>query len=852
MPRKLSGGSATPVFAITSADLVSNGGQYKLESKTALPVWGMVSGERPTIGGVAQAVYPVSEDDVASGDYKLAGGAAFPVIDAATYVTGRKRNSSKVATPIYVVGGQALIPTIPTFNLDAALTTFTARMAKRAGLKAFAATPIVQGDANNASALTDDVLSLGRGSPVSGNFYDNFDGEQGTANFWWTPEYAYDALAGAGDHYLWYVSSDYYFAYEYDNDRYLLMVGGQSMTVGSNIAAGATYHLVTSWDCNNDFDGTNYARVSINDAHTYGVTVQPTAAAPSATIYIGTNGTTNAASGVIEGFCISRLVWYDGTRGINVGAGDVINLAFAAGAGKDPASLVGSWDTVLFIPTNSTEEELSSGTGEAWSHPHSSAEAVLTDTFCQTTWGSSAWGNEGTPSVGPADLATAEKIFNWGYKWTCDAANEGITQTIAGLTPGQDYVIRVIAHCTSANDIRVRIWDETNGAQIGADFDFGASSSRTAPGVALFCFELPTNARNGVGADCVSISVKVMGVANTQVVYCHQIELQENLIDNPSLETWSGASPDIPDGWTNVDLDAGDLENSAGSAAIIHSGVDAAEFNAGATTAEGVFSNSFASVSIADFFCYGGWVYGSGAASAHLESTSDRLVEHATSSTGIDKTSVAAAWAHVVSVGRAIHATLQSRLNGGGVETYVDDLYAFELDAVSLTVTPANEANSAEGSGLRVDGRDTLTQPIPAGSLGESSGKIRFNWTPRHNAADAIAFGNVLPNIAMLWDASTNYIRVRWSAANTIQLTVFIGGANSAVWDATGLIVAGTAYLIEIEYNATQCTLTVDGTLRITVTPGAGVNFVAGIPDTAYWGSSNVGVNQVDAVFSAP
>ena len=41
-----------------------------------------------------------------------------------------------------------------------------------------------------------------------------------------------------------------------------------------------------------------------------------------------------------------------------------------------------------------------------------------------------------------------------------------------------------------------------------------------------------------------------------------------------------------------------------------------------------------------------------------------------------------------------------------------DDFYLFALDGVSLTVTPASEANSAEAWGLRVDGRDTLTQSI--------------------------------------------------------------------------------------------------------------------------------------------
>ena len=108
MARKISGGHARPIFVISAADLVSNGGQYKLESKTAVPVWGIVGGELPATGGVATAVYPITVDEITSGDYKLDGGHATPVIDTDTYVTGRKKGSSKHAIPVYVVGGAAL------------------------------------------------------------------------------------------------------------------------------------------------------------------------------------------------------------------------------------------------------------------------------------------------------------------------------------------------------------------------------------------------------------------------------------------------------------------------------------------------------------------------------------------------------------------------------------------------------------------------------------------------------------------------------------------------------------------------------------------------------------------------
>lgn len=250
--------------------------------------------------------------------------------------------------------------------------TFTTGSAKRDAPGPFTAAPIVQGDPNNLSSLTDDIVSASRGTQVSGNFYANFDGVAGSVVLWWTPEFAYDSLSGTGDHYLWYISSSYFLSYEYDNDRYNLTVGGQSLTVSSNVAAGTTYSLVARWDTQNVIQGTNYASLSIDDTHSFGITTQPTAGAPDSTIYIGGNGTTGAGSGLIEGLTIYRRVLYDGANGINVGNGDEINLIYNAGSGKDPTLITGSWDVVFALPTNSSTGPLATGTGNAWTHPHSS------------------------------------------------------------------------------------------------------------------------------------------------------------------------------------------------------------------------------------------------------------------------------------------------------------------------------------------------------------------------------------------------------------------------------------------------------------------------------------------------
>ena len=99
-----------------------------------------------------------------------------------------------------------------------------------------------------------------------------------------------------------------------------------------------------------------------------------------------------------------------------------------------------------------------------------------------------------------------------------------------------------------------------------------------------------------------------------------------NLIDNPSLETGAG-NPYIPDGWTNVDLDAGDTINEV---VILHSGVQSLEFAVGAS-AEGIRQQITAA--IGDFIHVGMWSYGDGSAGftiGGLNATQLRLHSSAT------------------------------------------------------------------------------------------------------------------------------------------------------------------------------------------------------------------------------
>ena len=245
-----------------------------------------------------------------------------------------------------------------------------------------------------------DALTLPYGTQVSGAFYTNWDNYQGSINLWLTPEWA---GADGLNHYICQWAANGYLAKNSSNNLILSVASGKSMTVACTFVAGTTYHIVARWDSKNTLDGTNYCCISINDVHTFGLTSTWTVETPGSTIYIGSKSDgSSAVAGLIQGMTVLRLPLWDAAYGVDQGDGDVINLAYAAGAGLDVTELLGSWDVCLCVPTDATPGALTSGSTDAWSHPHGSE--VLTDAFCQTAYVSSAWEDVGTP-VTPTSVA---------------------------------------------------------------------------------------------------------------------------------------------------------------------------------------------------------------------------------------------------------------------------------------------------------------------------------------------------------------------------------------------------------------------------------------------------------------
>ena len=321
-----------------------------------------------------------------------------------------------------------------------------------------------------------------------------------------------------------------------------------------------------------------------------------------------------------------------------------------------------------------------------------------------------------------------------------------------------------------------------------------------------FCFELPTNARNGVGSDCTALTMKVINADGSSQFYLHQIELLANLMDNPSLETGAG-DPWLASGWTNENLPVGGTEAEA---AIVHSGAGSIQYNAGALDNQRMrFTTAIAANG---FYGLGLWVRGEGSVGLFLGSTSaEHNVLQRSSSLRNLQPLTADAWTHEAGVYRNKSGTAYFAIygaTGAGAARYGDDAYLVALTAVSLTVTPATEANSRESmthpnwgaqDTMRVDGRDTLT--IPTANVLQAD---RGSWMGWRRFRRATAWTN--ETILDMGGASPNEFRiVRVASTNVIH--VYYGDQNDATTDT----IADTSFhCLALTWTGDAATLYID------------------------------------------
>ena len=271
---------------------------------------------------------------------------------------------------------------LPPFIFDYLDTTTLRKMALRDGPSGVWATaPIVQG--NRDGSGVPDSLTHPRGDLIHGYFYGNIDSNQGSMVLLITPEWD-------GDDGVAHVIIDGYaggilMTKNALSQLILTTQAGSEIVDVSGWTAGTTYLVVARWDCNNPIDWINHVCLSINDSHYFdgdgGSSNFPR------TVYVGSgDGPDHPSSVVIEGLTVYRRPLFDGAygRAVNFDAsGPLDELAeiYNSGTFRDPVEVTGPDDVVFCLPGSGTPGELATGTGNAWSYPHSSTLADVEQAF---------------------------------------------------------------------------------------------------------------------------------------------------------------------------------------------------------------------------------------------------------------------------------------------------------------------------------------------------------------------------------------------------------------------------------------------------------------------------------------
>ena len=435
-----------------------------------------------------------------------------------------------------------------------------------------------------------------------------------------------------------------------------------------------------------------------------------------------------------------------------------------------------------------------------------------------------------TGANGSATLINANGSFTQQLVgWECYNVTDGSSGTITAVSGDKTTITVTLAGGTD-DDF------DTGDTYIFRPPNSDPYSKHPCATESIFVFRTPTG--------CLSIDIEERNNAGEGVLQWQQCEILASLLENGDHESLTGGNPDLITGWVNSALDAGDTEAEA---VIVHSGTQSLEWNVGAA-GEGMNLSPVAGA-IGTFVAYGLWTHGDGTSTLGIRTNAlaNGVLQFDPTNRQIDGSSVAA-WNLIKSVWRIVGTmSYQIRANVGAVgDRFSDDAFGFQLDPITLTVTPASEANSLEGTGIRVDGFDSLTQAIPVGTLQPSIGHIRFPVTFRHDAAELGGFGVALSTYARIWFNVTNNILLYAPGANNILMRFDDGGGAHAIpWDCTGLIVAGTQYMFDIIYTPFWMRLYQDGIQRSEIV--AVVNF-ANIPVTAYWINDVTAGRQGDAV----
>jgi hypothetical protein len=355
-----------------------------------------------------------------------------------------------------------------------------------------------------------------------------------------------------------------------------------------------------------------------------------------------------------------------------------------------------------------------------------------------------------------------------------------------------------------------------------------------------FCFELP--------AGCSNYTVSVLNDLDEGAIYAHQLQILPNKAVNGGMEgTYVdggvGGNLMVAPGWSHKDCEDDGSDLLSKETTIVHSGGASQKIDV-SLNAEGIkdSSNVFTS---GKWYLIIVWLYGNG---------SDQVqISNHTSSMFSEILTPPAAWTRYSWVAFAdVNSYLLIKGYGGATTFYEDDVSIIELDDTTITAIPRSLENSTDPvtGAVDIDGGDVGYIDIPEGLLGPTEGSVEFKFNLRHGEGDFEKFGIDNPMIADIYKDVNNRIYFIAVTDSILRLYSVVGGVSSNTsWTPTGELSIDTEYQGRIDWTATDCKLYVDNVLKITVTPGAGIDFGVNVPDKIYLGSKYDGTHQIDASF---
>jgi hypothetical protein len=339
--------------------------------------------------------------------------------------------------------------------------------------------------------------------------------------------------------------------------------------------------------------------------------------------------------------------------------------------------------------------------------------------------------------------------------------------------------------------------------------------------------------------NCSTLRIRLLNSSTTlSTVNWHQVEVYNNLINNPSFE--GVVEGDIvPRGWGNSSLTPEDT--------IFDGNSFTGSYSLGYNTSA---NNRFARQTngVAQGYCaVGATGFGDGSKTVSLGPGTGGVNWY---QSGLDKTlqynffSTLLEWKRIYGVLNTEASSLYTYVYPSGIANdirYIDDVYGIELNDVSLGVTPASyETSQTDDGGVVVNGMDTMT--VPLNLTDPNNGVIRFDFIPTWT------YPNIYPDGTTYYIFDTNTeSNISLSGNTSTDVITFTINGTSVTWG-TPVLNAGERYSVEVSYDSDGTTyLKINGNIVASTTGFTG--FTTSGPSTLYLGTTNTGTNKYDATF---